>query len=148
MASSQTPPPDQPEPGSVVHENETPNTPRILIVEDEFIVSMEMESALAEAGFTVVGVANSADQAVQYAVRERPDLVIMDIRLIGQRDGIDAAIEISRSTGIRCVFATAHRDVQTLARAEAAAPLGWLTKPYTRDMLIEAVTRALLKLRG
>jgi two-component system, response regulator PdtaR len=74
--------------------------------------------------------------------------VVMDIRLIGQRDGIDAAIEICRNTGIRCVFATAHRDTQTLARAEAAAPLGWLTKPYTRDMLVETVKRALTKLRS
>lgn len=128
--------------------NEGTHAPRILIVEDEFIVSMEMEAALAEAGFAVVGVANTADQAVQYATRERPDLVIMDIRLIGQRDGIDAAIEICRSTGIRCVFATAHRDAQTLARAEAASPLGWLTKPYTRDMLVGTVQRALLKLRS
>lgn len=128
--------------------SESNDAPRILIVEDEFIVSLEMETALAEAGFAVVGVANTADQAVQYAASERPDLVVMDIRLIGQRDGIDAAIEICRSTGIRCVFATAHRDAQTLARAEAASPLGWITKPYTRDMLVETVKRALLKLRS
>ncbi len=101
-----------------IRDGESTNAPRILIVEDEFIVSMEMETALAEAGFAVVGVANTADQAVQYATRERPDLVIMDIRLIGQRDGIDTLLRSAAARAYAAYSPTAHRDAQTLARAE------------------------------
>lgn len=116
---------------------------RIVIVEDEYLVALELESGLVEAGYEVVGAAATADEAVRLAQRERPSLLIMDIRLRGQRDGIDAAIEIYRTTGIRCVFATAHSDAHTRARAEPASPLGWVAKPYLADHVVSAVRRAL-----
>jgi DNA-binding response OmpR family regulator len=103
--------------------------PRILVVEDEYLVAMMMENDLDEAGFNIVGIANSAEKAVAMALTEKPDFIIMDIRLIGERDGIDAALEIFTKTGIRCLFATAHGDAQSKTRAAAASPLGWLQKP-------------------
>lgn len=116
---------------------------RLLLVEDEFLIALTLESDLKESGYEVVGVAVSADEAERLAARERPDLVIMDIRLVGARDGISAAHAIFRQTGIRCIFATAHADAQSKASAEGAAPLGWLQKPYGRDTLIETVESAL-----
>lgn len=122
--------------------------PRILVVEDEYLVAMMVENDLDEAGFNIVGIANSADKAVSMALAEQPDLIIMDIRLIGEHDGIDAALEIFAKTGIRCLFATAHGDPQSKVRAAAASPLGWLQKPYGRAALIGAAREALAQLKA
>lgn len=121
---------------------------RVLIVEDEFFVAMDAEDSLTAAGFTVIGIAATADAAVTLAESQSPDIVLMDIRLVGRRDGIDAAAEIKERFGIPCVFATAHSDPTTRHRAEmAAAPLGWLSKPYTRTEVTNALGRALQRYR-
>ena len=119
---------------------------RILVVEDDFLVAMQVETALVEAGFDLVGIAASAEDAIELATSQDPALVVMDIRLAGSRDGIDAALELFRERGIRCIFATAHYDQETRTRAEPASPLGWLKKPYTMVSLIETVRRALNEL--
>ena len=116
---------------------------RILVVEDDFLVASEMEMALQVAGFTVVGVAASADEAIALAQGGEPDLAIIDIRLQGKRDGVDAALVLFREHAIPCIFATAHADEGVRARAAAASPRGWLQKPYTMPLLIEVVRRAL-----
>ncbi|HEY7978941.1 MAG TPA: response regulator [Rhizomicrobium sp.] len=122
--------------------------PRILVVEDEYLVAMMVENDLDEAGFNIVGIANSADRAVAMALTEEPDFIIMDIRLIGERDGIEAALEIFAKTAIRCLFATAHGDVQSKTRAAAASPLGWLQKPYGRAALVAAARQAVEQLKA
>ncbi len=119
---------------------------RILVVEDDFLVATEIEMALSDAGFDVAGVAASADEAVELAQSQRPALVVMDVRLAGERDGIHAAVEIFRRLEIRCIFATAHYDQQSLERAKPAMPLGWLQKPYSMVSLVNAVRRALTEL--
>jgi DNA-binding NarL/FixJ family response regulator len=116
---------------------------RILIVEDDYIVSLEIEHALTQAGFVVVGVVGGADAAIAQALALAPTLVVMDIRLRGPRDGIDAATEIYGQTGVRSIFATAHQDATVRDRAKAAAPLGWLAKPYDPDALIELIQEVL-----
>jgi two-component system, response regulator PdtaR len=121
---------------------------RIVIVEDDYLVASEMEAALTEAGFSVAGVAGSAEEGIGLAASERPALVIMDIRLQGTRDGIDAAIELFQEHGIRSLFATAHGDPAVRRRAQAASPVGWVLKPYTMDALVRAVRRALRDLAG
>jgi DNA-binding NarL/FixJ family response regulator len=122
-------------------------SPRILIVEDDYIVASELRNALDEAGFRVVGVADSADQAVELARSTRPALAVVDIRLFGTRDGVEAAVEMARTLDVRSVFATAHHDPATRARGQAANPLGWLRKPYTMEAAIAAVNAALAELR-
>jgi DNA-binding NarL/FixJ family response regulator len=119
---------------------------RILIVEDDFLAAIDMEAVLREAGYQIAGIANRADEAVRLAKAESPTLVIMDIRLIGKVDGVDAALDIFRETGIRCIFATAHHDARMRARAEGAAPLGWLPKPYAAHALITMIERAVAAL--
>ena len=122
--------------------------PRLLIVEDDYLVGMEAEFGLSEAGYEIVGIAVSAEEAVLLAERERPLLVLMDIRLAGARDGVDAAIEIKRRLGIGSLFASAHADPATRARAEAADPLGWVVKPYRVSALVDAVAKAVSRLSG
>jgi two-component system, response regulator PdtaR len=125
----------------------TQSAPRILIVEDEYLVAAELETSLAEAGFAVIGIAATAADAIRLARAEHPTLIVMDIRLAGRRDGITAAIEIYRETGIRCIFATAYAEPQMRQRAAAVAPLGWLAKPYQAEALIALIRDALRELR-
>jgi len=121
---------------------------RILVVEDDFLVAAQMEAALMDAGFDVAGVAWTGEDAIRLAAAKRPRLVVMDIRLAGDRDGVDTALELFADHGIRCIFATAHHDERVRERAAPAAPLGWLAKPYTTASLIEAVRHAIDALRG
>ncbi len=108
---------------------------RVLIVEDEFFISLNTEIMLEALGHAVVGVAVSADEAERMAERGRPDVILMDIRLIGARDGIDAAIAIHQKLGIRSFFVTANTDQHTRERALAAQPLGFIEKPLTERLL-------------
>jgi DNA-binding NarL/FixJ family response regulator len=119
---------------------------RILIVEDDFLIAMQTEAALIEAGFCIVGTAATAEGALVLASNEHPSLAVMDIRLASRRDGIDAARKLFHDLGIRCIFATAHDDPYTRNRAEPYAPLGWLAKPYTMESLVALVAEALRKL--
>lgn len=115
---------------------------KILIVEDDYLIAMEAERALLDAGFNVVGIAAAAEEALALARQHNPALAIMDIRLAGRRDGVDAAADLFRELGVHCVFATAHDDRRVRARAEPFAPLGWLTKPYTMASLVNLVRQA------
>ena len=119
-------------------------TPRhVLIVEDEFFVALDLETTLQGAGFEVVGVANNAVDAVRLAEAHKPSVIVMDVRLAGERDGVDAAIEIFERFGIRSVFASAHHDAGTMARASRANAAGWLAKPYSSEALLAAVKAAI-----
>jgi two-component system, response regulator PdtaR len=117
----------------------------VLIVEDDFLIGMQAERALADAGIRVVGIASTAEEAVLLARQHKPVLAVMDIRLAGQRDGVDAAGELFRELGVRCIFATAHDDQGMRSRAAPFAPLGWLAKPYSTASLIALVRRAMAK---
>jgi DNA-binding NarL/FixJ family response regulator len=121
--------------------------PRILLVEDDFLIAMQTEIALTTAGFEVVGPATTAEEAVALAGEAQPTLAVMDIRLASTRDGIDAARQIYQDFAIRCIFATAHDDAHTRGRAEPYAPLGWLPKPYTMASLVAVVAGAVAELR-
>jgi CheY-like chemotaxis protein len=114
---------------------------RVLIVEDEFFISLHTKELLQALGHEAVAVAVSADQAVAIAERERPDVVLMDIRLMGARDGIAAADEIRTRFGIGSIFVTANTDPQTRSRAEAVQPIGFLQKPLTEQRLRLGLSR-------
>lgn len=112
---------------------------RVLIVEDEWVLAASAEAALEEARCIVVGIATTADEAIVLAEAERPDLVLMDIRLRGPRDGIDAAREIRSRFGIRSLFVTAHSDAETRRQGDEADPAGWIQKPVSGDDLVAYV---------
>jgi CheY-like chemotaxis protein len=116
---------------------------RVLVVEDDYFVSMEIEAVLMDLGCDVVAIPSTAEEALSIAARERPDLILMDIRLAGRMDGIEAATRIHDALGIRSLFVTAHSDPGTFARGEAANPLGWVPKPFTAHQLTTAVTAIL-----
>jgi two-component system, response regulator PdtaR len=117
---------------------------RILIVEDEYFVSLAIEEAVESAGYEVVGVATEAGQAVKMGAESRPDLILMDIRLARGSDGIQAAITLYQKHNLRCIFVTAHTDQGLRDRASEAHPLGWVAKPFAPSVLVEAIRVALL----
>jgi two-component system, response regulator PdtaR len=119
----------------------------ILIVEDDLLVASQIETSLTDAGFQVAGIASTGKEALQLAHAQSPTLAVMDIRLAGDLDGIDTALELFRSHGIRCIFATAYSDQEAQRRAAPAAPLGWLQKPYTMASLTAKVREAIRELR-
>ena len=116
---------------------------RVLIVEDDVLLSTVVEDALTYEGYAVVGTARSAEEAISMAVAHGPDLVLMDVRLLGNSDGIAAAEEILQRTGIRCLIATGQTDAGTKERAILVQPLGWLPKPYGDQEMVQAVAAAL-----
>ena len=112
---------------------------RILIVEDEMFVAMDIEAAIIKAGHKVVGFAGTAERAVMLADEMRPDLILMDIRLPGDRDGVDAAIEIRQRFDIPSLLISAHANAETHARAEPARTLGFIAKPFDHALLALAL---------
>ncbi|MCM8732995.1 response regulator [Azospirillum sp. A1-3] len=120
---------------------------RILIIEDESLAAMALEEILGMLGFAVVGIEDNADAAVEAAERLRPDVVMMDIRLLGPRDGIEAAAAIRERTGIRCIFTSAFGDPETRHRAAECDPFGFVRKPYFPAELQRALGHAVDTLR-
>jgi CheY-like chemotaxis protein len=103
---------------------------RVLIVEDEALIAMDLKGRLENLGYEVPGIAASADAALTLASRHTPDLILMDIRLQGARDGIEAAAEVRRLLDIPVIFLTSHSDVETIERARLAEPFGYIAKPF------------------
>jgi two-component system, response regulator PdtaR len=120
---------------------------RILVIEDDLLIATQVEITLAEAGFEVVGVAPTGEEALELAAKDPPDLAVVDIRLAGDRDGVDTALELFRSHGVRCIFASAYSDGEARQRAAPAVPLGWLQKPYSMASLTEMVRTAANEVR-
>ena len=89
------------------------------------------------------GIAADLDTALEIVEKERPDLVLMDIRLRGPVDGIEIARMLVERFGVPIIFATAHADRTTMARAAIAQPVGWLSKPFSSGELVALVRRVL-----
>ena len=121
---------------------------RVMLVEDEYFIALELEEWLLDAGYNVVATVSSATEAIQAANAEIPDLIIMDIQLAGEHDGIYAAVKIHQALGIRSLFASAHLDSDAEARAAYAEPLGWLPKPFSREVFLNAIAEAIGRLKS
>ncbi|MHC1743633.1 MAG: response regulator [Syntrophobacteraceae bacterium] len=118
---------------------------RILIVEDEVIVALDIQDRLADLGYAVAGVADRGKEALELAAATRPDLVLMDIRLKGEMDGITAAEEIRQRWRIPVIFLTAFSEDSTLQRAKLSEPFGYLIKPFEDREIQAAIEMALYK---
>lgn len=118
---------------------------RILIVEDEAVVAKNLEKKLTRMGYEVIGSVASGEEAVRKAGESVPDLVLMDIMLVGQMDGIEAAEKIRFCYGIPVVYLTAYTDQTILERAKVTEPYGYLVKPLTERDLQSTIEMALYK---
>lgn len=115
---------------------------QILVVEDNYFVALTIENALTDAGYRVLAVVDSGEAALESVAEARPDLVLMDIRLAGDLNGIDTAVALRRQ-GIVSLFASAHFDEGIKARGAAARPAGWLVKPFSDAEVVDVVRLAL-----
>ncbi|MDF5711060.1 MAG: response regulator [Nostoc sp. S4] len=120
---------------------------KILVVEDEAIVAKDLQYRLNKFGYTVPIIASSGEEAINKALEISPDLVLMDIRLKGQMDGIEAAQKIYKSFDIPVIYLTAYADEQTLERAKVTEPFGYLLKPFREKELQTNIEITLIKHR-
>lgn len=118
---------------------------RILVVEDEAVIAEDVRWTLLRMGYDALPATQTCVDAVKAADDQRPDLVLMDIRLKGSPDGVEAARLISERFGIPVVFLTSHSDASTLSRAAAANPYGYLLKPFDERNLKVTLEVALAK---
>jgi len=121
------------------------NKPRILIVEDEAIVANDIQMRLKKLGYIPCAIASSGEEAIQKAAKMQPNLVLMDIVLKGQMNGIEAAQEIRERFGIPVLYLTAYADERTLTRAKITEPLGYILKPFGERELHSSIEIALYK---
>jgi len=115
----------------------------VLIVEDESIVAMEIQSYIEQFGCKVVDTVSNAEDAYKSAVKYRPDLILMDINLKGDSDGIDAALKIRSKIEVKIIYLTAFSDNKTIEKAVATEPSAYLSKPFNRQELFAAIKIAL-----
>lgn len=118
---------------------------KILVVEDESLVAMDVEEHLIEMGYEVVGKVASGEEAIAKAREFRPDLILMDIVMPGEKDGIDAARAIISEMDIPVVFLTAYPDEEFIERAKRIEPFGYIVKPYEKSELRAIIEIALYK---
>ncbi len=116
---------------------------QILVVEDEKIIALNLKENLESLGYAVVGITASGETAIAKATELHPDLVLMDIRLKGNMDGIEAAQQIWERLQIPVIYLTGHSDQSTLARAKITAPFGYILKPVKERELSVAISIAL-----
>ncbi len=119
--------------------------PAILIVEDEAIVSADIESKLRKLGYDIAGTTGTGEEAIEIAGRLHPSLVLMDIRLAGAVDGISAADAIQKNSPVPVIFLTAHSDEPTLQRARRSDAFGYILKPFDDRELHTQIEMALYR---
>lgn len=118
---------------------------KILVVEDESIVAKDIQNSLKKLGYNVPTIVASAEKAIKECEDDRPELVLMDIMLKGEMDGIEAANIIREKMGIPVIFLTANADDTTVGKAKMAEPYGYIIKPFREKELQTTIEMALYK---
>ncbi|BAT54787.1 two-component hybrid sensor and regulator [Nostoc sp. NIES-3756] len=128
---------------SICSQTHKMQTVRVLIVEDEYILAINLQESLESLGYTVVDIADSAELAIEKSAKLLPNLILMDIRLRGEKDGIQAAEQIWHSLQIPIIYVTGHSDQSTVERATLTFPFGYILKPVREQELYVAIQTAL-----
>ncbi len=115
----------------------------ILIVDDEFLISMHFSAQVEDMGLTVCAVAETAADAISAAERHRPAVVLMDMRLRGEEDGVDAALRIHAQVGSKVIFITGSREQATVDRINSDHPFDILFKPVPDETLRKSIELAI-----
>ena len=122
------------------------NKVKILIVEDEAIIAMNLESDLTRLGYEVTSIVDSGEKAIEKAESDHPDIILMDIRLKGKMDGIETAARIQSRFKIPAIFSTAHLDQKKVAQSGQDMPFGYLQKPFQEKELQTKIEMALMNI--
>ena len=118
---------------------------KIFVVEDDPIIFLDIQSILTNNGYTVVGHSDRGEDAVKLIPEAKPDLILMDVNLRGEMDGIEAATLVSKSYKCPLIFLTALSDEETLARAKLAQPFGYVVKPFEDVDITTSIEIALMR---
>lgn len=116
---------------------------RVLIVEDEVIVGIDLKNTLEKLEYEVIGVTRTGEEAINLSLQKKPDLVLMDIMLEGEMTGVEAAEKIKRRIDLPIVYLTAFADNDTLKKAKVTEPSGYLLKPFEEKRLSSTIETAL-----
>lgn len=119
--------------------------PHVLVIEDEILVARELEARLTAMGYVVDGIAGQAREGIELVAEKHPDLVLMDIVLRGEMDGITAAREIRARFDVPAIYVTAYCDEKTLERAKDTEPYGFIIKPFSKSELRATLEMAMHK---
>jgi CheY-like chemotaxis protein len=122
-------------------------SPRILIVEDEFLIAQELQKRLESLGYQVIAAVDNGKEAMRLAGENPPHVALMDIRLRGEMNGIETAAALQREFGIPSIYLTAYAEDPMLEQAAATDHSGYLIKPY-RDKELQAALKAALHRRN
>jgi CheY-like chemotaxis protein len=120
-------------------------SPKILIVENERIVADDIKQRLEDLGYEVIGISGNGNDALKKTGEIKPDLILMDIILTGEVDGIETAQQISELYSVPFIYLTAYYDDEILKRASLTQPAGYITKPFDSVGLHAAIQMAIYK---
>jgi CheY-like chemotaxis protein/DNA-binding PadR family transcriptional regulator len=118
---------------------------KVLVVDDEAIITMQLEERLTTLGYDVVGMAASGEESIEKARRLRPDIILMDIVMPGKMNGIEAAKQIHEELGTPVVFVTSYADDAIIEKAKSARPYGYIVKPFNELEIKAAIEVALFR---
>lgn len=118
---------------------------KILIVEDESIVARDIQNILLKNNFEVIGIANNADTALNYISQQVPDLILMDIMIKGNINGIDLSHKIKEEYDLPIIFLTAYSDSSTLDKVKHVEPYAYITKPFKNSDILSAIEITLFR---
>lgn len=121
------------------------DTVKVLVVEDEWVTAKDIKTSLERLNYAVLAIVSTGEEAIQKSIELQPDLVLMDIVLPGEIDGIEAANQIQNLCNIPIVFLTAYSDRATLQRASITQPFGYLVKPFEDKPLNATIQIALAR---
>jgi two-component system, response regulator PdtaR len=124
----------------------SPRTIDLLIVEDEALVASYIQEVLEESGFRIAGIASSGAEAISLASDTSVDLALVDIKLAGPMDGIEVARLLRDRHNVPSIFLSGMHDPETMERAKAVQPLGFLPKPFRPSQVYNALEKALERL--
>lgn len=112
---------------------------RVLIVEDDMIISLVVENMIKKLGYTLVGKAASGEEAIELAKEHEPEIILMDIRLKGEMDGIEAIIKIKENIDTEVIYLTGNSDKANYERAKATNCIDLISKPFTIGELVRSL---------
>ncbi len=113
---------------------------KVIIIEDEAVIAQLLEYHIQESGHQVLDVAHSSERALDLIHNLQPDLILLDIHILGERDGIEVGMIVKEKYDIPIIFITALSDLDTIQRAKKAGPVSYLVKPYKPDDLKAAIS--------
>ncbi|HQO03217.1 MAG TPA: response regulator [Spirochaetota bacterium] len=124
-----------------------PGPLKILIIEDEVFIGLSLEAELSRAGYDITGIAATGEEAIRKAAETVPDILLMDIHLAGDMDGLEAAKTIRENRDIPVIFMSGYADEIIQVRADSFNPIAFLIKPVKMQQLIQILNDAFPPLR-